>query len=750
MRRPQSNRRLARMPAVAIGSTVLLLVVVAALIATSRRRPELRRPSRELGAAVRQEAVVASAVSPTIAAAVERVPADAPESGVAPATRAAPSPAAMAAGWRGQVVRRRDGAPLAGAVVELHPAAPLASPLEPALPAGAAPLGTVRADADGRFRFAAVPALADAGWLLAATTGCAAACVSLPRSDAQELRIELEEGRTLRGQVVAAEDGRLLASVRVSVFLGGVAPRELAGAESDGVGAFEFDGLPAEVVGLACIPTGRWRTTSLKCDLRGSDRLAERVVLTAGGEVRGQVRDPAGAAVAGATVGEGFAGGKQATTDIEGRFRLEGVAIGAIELFVRHGEAALAQQRVVVPEAGSLTDVDVVLTAGRSVRGRVVDPAGAPIAGASVLAEAAGFVGGRQQLDRVRGATAADGVFELTGLRTDLRHRLLVAARGCATLDLALLGEEGTTHDAEPAPLDVGEVVLAAESLLEVRRRFGDGTPAAGVSITLVREPAPDAPPPRPRAAITDVDGCARFDRLAVGAYRVLDDARQPPARAQRVVVAAAGERLVVEGLAGERIVCEGTVELPDGGPAADLCVEAFGDDGERLLATRTDREGRFRLRLLGSRVDLHATPAAAGPAELARSPPALAAVARAVVAAGGPVRLRLAPGEWAHGRVVAADGAPLAGATLARFAPGRADPRGIGGTLFSADRDGRFVCALAPGEACDVVAISVPQPGGGGAERSLRSACLRLTAAADGALATLIAATDPAENDGN
>ncbi len=732
MQKPKPRARLS--PDRAFAILIASLLAMAALVAAWWSRSEPSDGLRIVGTARLTNASDLPTAPPMTVALPERVPAGdtnhnmAPAAPVAESTTGSPPPV----GWRGQVVRRRDGAPFDGAVVQLHAAAPLASPLEPLLAAGVAPLGATRSDAAGRFHFDATPVLADAGWLLATADGCAAACLSLARGAEQEWRIELDEGRRLRGRVVGAEDGRLLAGVRVSVFLGGASARELAHAESDGTGGFEFDGLPAEVVGLACVPPGRWRSAGQRCDLRGGDRLAERIALPAGGEVRGRVREVAGRPVAGARVAEGFAGGKQVATDVEGRFRLEGVAIGAIELFVRQEGTALAQRRVVVPADGSPANVEVVLEAGRSVRGRVVDAAGAPVAGASVVAEAAGFVGGRQQLDLVRGATAADGAFELAGLRADLRHRLLVAARGCATLDFALPGEEGTTADGGPAPLDVGERVMAAESVLEVRRRFGDGAPAAGLPITLLREPTPDAPPPRPRFATTDADGSARFDRLTVAAYRVLDDERQRPASGQRVVIAAAGEQLVVEGPAVDHALIDGTVELPDGGPAADVCVEAFAADGARIAVARSDHDGRFRLRPLEARGSVQALPALAG----AGPAPRVAALPSEVsefTAAGAPLRLRLRAGQTTRGRVLDAAGQPLAGALLARFAPDAAHPRGIGGVSFSADGDGHFWCLLAPGEACDVIAFARPASAAAAGEGALRSAALRLSGASSG-----------------
>jgi hypothetical protein len=730
-----TTRRFRRfLPPVAWSIAGASLLLTALILGSPGRRPELSSAERPVAA---RDSTTAPLCEPVAAKRQTRggdepsSPAEETDSELSAARPESPT-------WHGQVVARRDGTPIVGAWLELREAMPLTSPLEPLLAAETAPMAKTRSDAAGRFAFEAVPPSAEAGWLLASAAGFSGTAVTLSPAVTGALRIELEEGRMLRGRVVAADDGRPLEGVRVSAFRGGAAARSLANATTDHVGWFELAGLPEDEVGLACLPPGRWRGKAVRCDLRRGDALSERIELATGGVVGGRVLLAHGEPASGARVTEGFAGGKEAVADREGRFRLDGVATPAIDLYVRHPGAALVQRRMALPESLVLEGVDIVLDAGRTIRGRVLDATGAPVPGAKVAAEAGSFVGGRQQLDLVQGSTSGDGRFELAGVRSDLRHDLRVASRGFATLELALVGEHGRSSDGGPAAVDAGDLVLTVESRLCVRRTFSDGTPAMGVSITLIRDQAPDAAPFRPRTAITDTDGCARFDRLGVGSYRLLDDPRQPSQSGHRVSIAVPGEQVEVDLPAAERSLVEGTVEHSDGAPAVDVAVEAFGADGERVGVARTGRDGRFRLRLVGDRFELRALPVVAGPAESAPARAALAAVTPDVTAAGSPVRLRLPPARWVGARVVDPNQRPWAWARLARFAPGSADPSGSGGRPFTADRDGRFVCALAPDEACDVVAVEAPQSGPDGKELALRSSVLRLTAAENAAESVL------------
>jgi len=125
------------------------------------------------------------------------------------------------------------------------------------------------------------------------------------------------------------------------------------------------------------------------------------------------------------------------------------------------------------------------------VRGRVLDAAGAPLAGARVSAE--GFV---QVLPSVAARDAgaavsgADGAFELAGLRADVGHALAIEAPGHAQRALELAGGIGLERGA----LDLGDVALAPESALAGVVVDADGIPVADVEVVLTAR-AVEAPP---------------------------------------------------------------------------------------------------------------------------------------------------------------------------------------------------------------------------------------------------------------
>lgn len=131
--------------------------------------------------------------------------------------------------------------------------------------------------------------------------------------------------------------------------------------------------------------------------------------------------------------------------------------------------------------------VELALVPELVVRGRVLDEHGQPLAEARVSAEgyfhALAAVATR---DRAETESAADGRFELGGLRSDIGHSLLVEAAGRAPALLELA--------AGPTLLDAGELVLARETVLAGVVIDAQGQPLAGVEVVL-RATSAAAPP---------------------------------------------------------------------------------------------------------------------------------------------------------------------------------------------------------------------------------------------------------------
>ena len=164
--------------------------------------------------------------------------------------------------------------------------------------------------------------------------------------------------------------------------------------------------------------------------------------------------------------------------------------------------------------------VELALVPELRVRGRAVDAGGRPLAGARVSAE--GFYHVRPSVasrDRAVGTSAADGLFELAGLRSDIGHSLLIEALGCAHELLEL--------ESDATELDLGTLVLAREVVLAGAAVDYDGRPLAGVEVVLRTEPAA-TPAERPGTldvpariqgrelrVTTSTDGTFLFEHLA-------------------------------------------------------------------------------------------------------------------------------------------------------------------------------------------------------------------------------------------
>jgi RNA polymerase sigma factor (sigma-70 family) len=126
------------------------------------------------------------------------------------------------------------------------------------------------------------------------------------------------------------------------------------------------------------------------------------LVLEAPATVTGTVRDAEGAPVAGAVVSARAVHGRaasaipfplpRASTGEDGRFTLELLPSGAAPLRVAppSGSALAAASREVVLAAGESLELELVLPAEPTIRGRALDAAGAPLAGARIDVQAEG------------------------------------------------------------------------------------------------------------------------------------------------------------------------------------------------------------------------------------------------------------------------------------------------------------------------------------------------------------------------
>ncbi|WP_428306126.1 carboxypeptidase regulatory-like domain-containing protein [Lacipirellula sp.] len=242
--------------------------------------------------------------------------------------------------------------------------------------------------------------------------------------------IALDPGFELSG-VVADEQQQPLAGVGISVFPGDHRGPQIEYLKTDDAGKYRFANLPLSGLKLYLDKTGY---SDLRLDMsplvtagetqEGNFTLLKR---PDGGSITGQVVDNAGKPLAGVKItnsGNSSRDLRETTTDAEGRYRLDDVFEGSqghVAIFKLPGYAP----GIVEFSPGSHdkpTVVDVKLSLGHRLVGRVVDEQGAPISG--VYVEQGGRFGMAGRDDGSLVVTADDGRFVFDTLPAGARFNL--------------------------------------------------------------------------------------------------------------------------------------------------------------------------------------------------------------------------------------------------------------------------------------------------------------------------------------
>ena len=197
------------------------------------------------------------------------------------------------------------------------------------------------------------------------------------RSDAPPARILVTRRIEVRARVVRG--GRPAAGVEVALRDGSGPAR--ATARSDAAGLVTFTGLPQGRYELAAYGAGE----SSRLVPAGTG-LTE-IALAAATDVRGRVQTDSGGAVH-ATVTLVPAAGdlavRSAETNGDGAFEIEGVPPGRWDVEVE-APGHIPAARYVLDAAGARSDLELRVRRGGAVAGLVVDPAGSPVAGATLV-----------------------------------------------------------------------------------------------------------------------------------------------------------------------------------------------------------------------------------------------------------------------------------------------------------------------------------------------------------------------------
>jgi protocatechuate 3,4-dioxygenase beta subunit len=312
----------------------------------------------------------------------------------------------------------------------------------------------VPTDAGGQFK-ALVP---EGSWRLVALAGDE----ERRRSRAEPVAAEVVADRTSRADLTLEEPGASEAGGTLTVEV-----REPDGAPSPGAmvltqraGARNPNTFYADETGRAVLPlvSGEAARAQLSVGGRSGGRTAPLTPVAPGAAIhlvqllpaaslRGEVRD-GGRPVAGARIsmesGRDLPGpGQEVQRELPGAsFAFADLLPGTLALTATTTDGRLGAQEVVLT-SGAEQAVVVEVRRGATVTGRVVDAAGAPVAGAYV------WVGDQPHADE---GTSSDGRFRLVGVPTGPQQLRAFLLRASASRELSLVaGQE----------LDVGDLALA-------------------------------------------------------------------------------------------------------------------------------------------------------------------------------------------------------------------------------------------------------------------------------------------------
>ncbi|MHC4939641.1 MAG: sigma-70 family RNA polymerase sigma factor [Planctomycetota bacterium] len=316
--------------------------------------------------------------------------------------------------------------------------------------------------------------------------------------------------------------------------------------------------------------------------------------------ITGRVTDKqTGEPVAGALVGMNWVQNNAVRSGEDGSYTLPGWnGKGVTAIHCSHPDYGRTHEIV-----GAREEIDFELNGGDRLTGRLVDPAGEPVADARIAAIGSVHDGRRQWTSRAYAQSGADGTFAMTGLSHEMFHSVVILRDGFGRV----------LYDIEPAPqrggtIDMGDITLRPGLSIEGRATDGAGKALARVPVTLLGANA-DRNRYQPKMGnrnmkygeeeerVTDDLGRFRFPDLAPGNYQLVAN-RGGGSRAQRkVVLADADVRDVVVSFEATRPLTV-RVKDPEGNPVSDAFIS--GTSGVKSLQGRTDGTGEATLQAPG------------------------------------------------------------------------------------------------------------------------------------------------------
>lgn len=315
-----------------------------------------------------------------------------------------------------------------------------ASELAAGHPRRVPPVATVRSAADGTFRLS-VPGFSEVELRAEPApplVGTHATLYVNERAPGAPTVLRVLVGSRLRGRVVDGQDRGVAASLAAHWFEEGRGTWSAEPARSDAAtGAFELAAVPAGKVSLDLIVPGRVRLSGRSVGTPTDEVIVIRVG-DAAPLVTGQVTNLAGSAVPGATVSlsiqdasapgapaEGLYARYVGVADADGRYTIHGAHGGRLTQaeVVAPGYLYASQQPPLAPwtglelAAGKPASLDFVLYQGGVLTGRVVERgSAAPLAGATLRVMPSAVDGRITRPSNLTATSDAQGRFRVEGL----------------------------------------------------------------------------------------------------------------------------------------------------------------------------------------------------------------------------------------------------------------------------------------------------------------------------------------------
>ncbi len=419
--------------------------------------------------------------------------------------------------------------------------------------------------------------------LVAGRTGYAPDALPGVEVPAEEpVRIVLKAASAVEGRVVGP-DGEPLANVVVFVSpadpmsmaaLGAASMSQPVPASSGADGSFRIENVAPGTIDLYAMTVGRQQAQLKNLEVQpGKDLTGLEIVLAPGAVVEGRVLSATGKPVAGAEVNvmspdNAFS----ATSDGDGHYRLEGISPGVHLIEATHkGYPPVRRQLAVRPGDNAL---DLTFEEGSTqISGRVMDQAGAPVAGARVYLRKEEW----DPSDLTSGVSGADGAFILSGV-PDGVYQLFAEKQGFArSREGKLIAVDGSSVGGIEIRLTQGGSIVGRILGLE----FSDLAQVQVMAELQVGQVMPD--------------GSYRIDHVAPGEQQVVASLSGRARQAEGQVVLEPGVsevRLDLEFREG--FTLSGRVLL-NGEPLRGENLYILRREGFSSRWTKTDHEGRFR-----------------------------------------------------------------------------------------------------------------------------------------------------------